>query len=62
MPVLSRVQRSSTDELAEMMIHSKRPFISLVMSSQLALENRKNFLGFCLINCGRMSMSVTIIA
>ena len=62
MPVLSRVQSSSTDELAELMIDSERLFMSLVMPSQLALEKMKNFLGFCRINCGRMSMSVTIIA
>ena len=43
MPVLSRVQRSSTDDLAELMIDFERPFISLVMTSQLALENRKYF-------------------
>ena len=60
-PLLKESQRSWT-WLVELTISSESVVDSLKMLSQLALENIKNFLGFCLIYFGIISMSVTTMA
>ena len=62
MPVLSVVQSSSMEMFTAQLIISESWSISLKILSQLALEKMKYFLGFCLMNCGRISMSVTTMA
>ena len=59
MPVLSVVQSSSMAMFTALVIISESWFISLKILSQLALEKMKYFLGFCLMNYGRISRRVT---